>query len=647
MKRVFVAYALLFVLSMPCLSGAADENKKTVRMGEVVVTAGRVEEKKEDVTTNITVLTEEEIEKSSVVDLVDLLEEQGFTIREYPNSLASVNIRGFTTDTHGNDLSSSVLILIDGRRSGTGNIAEIPLDNVERIEIIRGPGATQYGASALGGVVNIITKQGKDSFSAYAETTMGSWDYSMNEIGASGKINNFDFSFSGSKESQDDYDIPGGQRYYNTGFDSKKRISINAGWSFLENNRIGLTYSSYDSDKIGSPSYLSQNDLDDYAEHSTKNLDLTYYGKTFSGAMEWSLRYYNTEREYETFGNSYYFQNTDQEGLQAQLSSDLKFIRLTGGVDWVTYDIEDSYTAGSNSYDNPAAFLLVKSKLLNDRLILSAGLRFDKFDVEAVDGRKVSDDNLTPGVGATYKITEGLSIRTNYAEAFKMPSADQLFMFNDYSAWGFGIWSGNENLKPEKSKTYEIGIDYTKGTISTGLTYYITDFKDKIGYTYIPEENLTQYQNISGAKLSGIEGSFGVDMGDIFDLSWEIKPFASLSYLLKYEDEDTGIDLKYNPEWSTSYGIRVSNPDLGFVTSFNFAYFSSQGITDYEGTGASKLPSYKMADLSISKELFALKEYGRFLLKGNISNLFNSTYAPIQGYFAPGRTFNLGLRYEY
>jgi vitamin B12 transporter len=184
--------------------------------------------------------------------------------------------------------------------------------------------------------------------------------------------------------------------------------------------------------------------------------------------------------------------------LQAQLSSDLKFIRLTGGVDWVTYDIEDSYTAGSNSYDNPAAFLLVKSKLLNDRLILSAGLRFDKFDVEAVDGRKVSDDNLTPGVGATYKITEGLSIRTNYAEAFKMHSADQLFMFNDYSAWGFGIWSGNENLKPEKSKTYEIGIDYTKGTISTGLTYYITDFKDKIGYTYIPEENLTQYQNISG-----------------------------------------------------------------------------------------------------------------------------------------------------
>jgi vitamin B12 transporter len=408
-----------------------------------------------------------------------------------------------------------------------------------------------------------------------------------------------------------------------------------------------VAYSLYDSDKIGSPSYLSKNDLDDYAEHSIKNFDLSYTGKTSGDEMEWLFKYYQTKREYDTFGSSHYFQNTDQQGIQAQLSSDLKFIRLTGGVDWVSYDIEDSYTAGDNTYDNPAAFLLAKSKLLNDKLILSAGLRFDKYDIEAVDGRKVSDDNLTPSIGAIYKIAGGFSVRANYAEAFKMPSADQLFMFNDYSAWGFGIWSGNANLRPEKSKTYEIGMDYTRGTLSAGLTYYTTKFEDKIGYAYLPEQNLTQYQNIKGAELSGIEGSFNVDIGDFFDWIWEVKPYASFSYFITYKDEENNVDLKYNPELSASYGIRVSNPDLGLISSLNIAYFNEQGITDYEGTGASMLPSYKMADFSISKELLSFNQRGRMLLKGNISNLFNSTYAPVQGYFAPGRTFNLGLRYQY
>jgi vitamin B12 transporter len=141
-----------------------------------------------------------------------------------------------------------------------------------------------------------------------------------------------------------------------------------------------------------------------------------------------------------------------------------------------------------------------------------------------------------------------------------MPTADQLFMYNDYSSFGFGIWSGNKDLKPEKSKTYEAGIDYTKGTLSTSLTYYTTDFKDKIGYAYIPEQNITQYKNIKGARLSGIEGSFGVDLGDIWDINWEIKPYGSLSYLLEYKDEENHVDLKYNPEWSTSYGIRLPIP---------------------------------------------------------------------------------------
>jgi vitamin B12 transporter len=103
-------------LIIPCLSGIAEEKKEMVRMDEVVVTSGRIEEKKEDITTNITILTDEDIEESSVTDLTDLLEEQGFTIREYPNSLSAVNIRGFATIYTGNDLDGYV-ILVDQRQA--------------------------------------------------------------------------------------------------------------------------------------------------------------------------------------------------------------------------------------------------------------------------------------------------------------------------------------------------------------------------------------------------------------------------------------------------------------------------------------------------------------------------------------------------
>jgi vitamin B12 transporter len=166
-------------------------------------------------------------------------------------------------------------LLINGRRSGTGNISEINLDNVERVENNKGAGAVQYGASALGGVINIITNRVKKSF-LHMQRRHRHLDYKKNEVGMSGKVNNFDFSLSGSIETQGDYDTGKRQRYYNSGFDSKDRISLNAGWTFWEDNRIAFTFTGYEGDKIGSPSYLSRNDLDDYVDNSLKNYDITY-----------------------------------------------------------------------------------------------------------------------------------------------------------------------------------------------------------------------------------------------------------------------------------------------------------------------------------------------------------------------------------
>lgn len=125
MKKWLWVLILSTLLTLPVAVIAGDVgNSQSAgqKIEEMVVTAGRIKEYKEDVTTNISVYGIEDLEKLSITDLSDLLVKEGVMVREYPNSTISVGIRGFRTETHGNDLASHVLILIDGRRSGTGNL---------------------------------------------------------------------------------------------------------------------------------------------------------------------------------------------------------------------------------------------------------------------------------------------------------------------------------------------------------------------------------------------------------------------------------------------------------------------------------------------------------------------------------------------
>jgi vitamin B12 transporter len=618
----------------------------------LVVTASRVEEKKSDVTTNITLVTEEQIQQSGAKDLGGLLGELGFPIVEYPNALISVGIRGFRTETLGNDLTGHVLVLINGRRAGTGNLAKILVDNVARIEIIRGPGSVQYGSSAMGGVVNVITKEGQGKPTVYVDGTLGSWNYQEASAGGSGQVKDLDFSFSVSKSSQDDYTTARGDKYANTGFDSKQRISVNAGYTFLPENRIGVSYTGYSGEGIGSPNYLSQNDPDDTVENAINTVDLVYDGQTTNGFLLWNLRYFKGKDEYDTYDpqtstEATYTRDTDQQGAQAQLTTTWSHAHISIGGDWANYAIDDTYSSGDNTYDNPAAFIMAKVKLLDDRLVLSAGGRYDWYDVESDDGRSVEDSNWSTRLGAAFKLFSGLSVRANYAEAFRMPTADELYMFNDYSAWGFGVWSGNENLKPEKSQTYEAGIDFSAGSLTSGLTYFHTNFEDKIDHSYDAAEDITRYENIGSATIAGIEGTVQVDIGAFWGWAYELVPYASVTYLTEYKNDETHEDLQYNPEWTVSCGLRLVNREIGFVSNLNIAYIDEQDIIDYEGTGETTLGSYTVAELTISKTLFAFTNYGDVSIKADIRNLFDREYATTQGYPMPGRSFFVGLKMEY
>lgn len=668
MKRfiLFFLLAVFFCSSLLVLSSvkrtlAQSGDEVAHELEEVVVTASRVKEKKRELTSNVIVIDEEEIKNSSARDFGDLLAEKGIGhIHKYPGTSTSIGIRGFRTDCTGNDLMGHVLILLNGRRADTGNLAKIMTKNIERVEIIRGPASVQYGSAAMGGVVNVITKQGKDKPTVFVEGILGSFGHEEGSIGFSGKVKRFDFSGSFTTESRKDYDTADGEKYYNTGYD-KENSSLNFGYEFLPGNRIGVIYNRFDADDVGMPSYLNQNDLDDYGEKSNESIDFIYEGRSPKTLFSWMVRYFDGEDKDKSFdptgSNPDFYDDgipskrkIDQKGTQAQVSLNRENSLVTAGFDWVNYEIESRpYAPNKTEYDNPSYFLLAKTRLFDDRFIISGGLRYDEYEVEVKEpaGRTEDDDNLSPRFGLAYLLIDYLKIRANYGEAFVMPAAEQ--MAGDYDAgWGMR-YTGNPDLDPEESKTYEGGLDFSYASFNSALTYFYTDFEDKIEAVSKPG-GISTWENVGKATVQGLEGDFSCDIGTLFEWKFEVKPYVSFVYLTEYEDRETGKDLKYTSDLHVSYGITIS--DLkGFSANLNFAYTGEQSVDDWE-SGLWPAPvveegGFTVANFTISKKILDYEKYGGLTLIGEIQNLLDKDYKYAKGYPMPGRSFFLGLRYDF
>ena len=270
-------------------------------LDEIVVTDSRIEEKKKFVATSITTINAEDLKQSAARNLGELLAEKSVGhIQRYPGSNTSIGVRAFKTDSHGNDLKGHVLVLINGRRAGSGNVAKILTKNIERIEILRGPGAVQYGSAGMGGVVNVITRQG-DKNGASVDIGYGSFDEVKAGMSATARKGAFDFSGAIEYRTHDDYKTGDGERYKNTGLDSQVSYSLNGGYTLFPNNRVALVLNGVNVDEAGNPGYLSQNDLDNYTDQKNMSGDLIYQGSDTSGKWSWLVRYFRGTDKDEWF----------------------------------------------------------------------------------------------------------------------------------------------------------------------------------------------------------------------------------------------------------------------------------------------------------------------------------------------------------
>ncbi len=660
MNRLVSIGVLIFFLFSSSVA-LANEDKSTSTLGEMVVTASRYKEPISDIPANVQIITQEEIQASTATDLGQLLAEKGIgTIREYPGALTSVGIRGFRTDTHGNDLLGHVIVLLDGRRAGTGNVAKILTKNIERIEIIRGPGAVQYGSAGIGGVINVITKRGRGKPHGFVEGTLGSYNFQEGTIGGDGKIKNFDFSFAYSRGKMDDYDTGDDEKYKNTGYSKKSDYSFNIGYEFLPGNRIGVIYTKFDGNKIGSPGYLSQNDLDDYSDKSLSSVDFIYDGSTTNLPISWRVRYFQgadknkwvdpTKSNPSGWDDGIpTFNYTKHRGAQGQVTLDLNNYVLTTGVDWTYYIINSKpYSPKKTNYKDLAGFILAKAKLFEDSLVLTGGARYDKYnvDIKKGEGEDKDKNHICPTIGATYLLTDNVRLRANYAQGYRMPSAQELA--SDYYVWGMH-YKGNPNLDPEKSWTAEGGVDVSYPFMYASVGYFYTHFKDKIETKSDYVNWVVTYENHGKANISGIEGNLSFNIGRVLNIDYKIKPYGNIVYILDRKDEETNDDLKYIERVTASYGIYVSD-NKGLWSDLNFEYHGNQWIDDWESGWPApviKKGGFTVANFSIGKKLKDFGRIGSLSIKGEIRNLLNKDYSFVKGYPMPGRSFYIGLRYDF
>ncbi|WP_116643936.1 TonB-dependent receptor [Salinivibrio sp. HTSP] len=596
--------ASLVAASFFPVSTWAEPNTETV-----VVTASRFAQSDASVLQSATILTRQDIARLQARSLVDVL-------RTVPSieiaqsggrgQIASIFMRGTESDHS--------LVLIDGVRmassiTGSVDFNQIPVNSIERIEIIRGARATLYGSSAIGGVINIITKSNKER--ANVSATMGSLDHhAVSGAWATKLGDKGHFSGMAGYESNDGYNVHPmasnrGDQHGFTGRNAQLGYSHrwNASWSA---DITGRWYQNeYDYDYSGS---LKHGWLESQALAGNLNYRSGVWSATLSG--EFSQR-----DKYDYFPGSARKENKNSDveqvstslGLQYQTTEDWL---LGGGVDYR----QDTFNEGSlitnpddiaiNPRDNLGTYLLTQ---------------FSPVEALSIEASARSDDNEQYGQHTTWQTSAGLAIAegyqlvASYGTAFKAPSLTELY--------GLG---GNATLKPEESSNTELALRGVTADVDWSLTGYINRIDNLIQYagSYPNGQN----QNVDKAKIEGVEFIANFDVHALHNrISLEYKD---------PENEKTGEQLqrraKRVAKWDTSYQWeRV-------LLGTQWQYQSER--TDWND----RLGSYSLWVVTASYQAT-----DNLTVKGKVDNVFDKDYETAGGYPAPERAYFMTLDYQY
>ncbi len=613
----------------------ADNELKT---SDVFVTATRTSIPKNNVIGDTTIINEEEIERAGLSSLPELLQRQ--TSIEISNNggqgkVSTFGIRG-TSSTHS-------IVLIDGIRinaatSGFTALENIPLSQIEKIEILRGPASSLYGPDAIGGVIQIFTKKGLNGFKPYIGIGYGRYNTVSLQTGLRGgdSQTTYAINFSGTKTDGFSAFVPNtlsAANSFNLDKDGYKNygLSTSLNHKINENYEVNFQYlltrakNKYDNAAANlSPSIDFRNTAKNEAYSLSLNAQINSSWKS-SIKISRGIDEYIDKQLYNWTYWEYFAQDNLYKTTQDQLTWQNN-IELSKGTLTLLYDRLEQKIKTTEYYQ--------KNKRINDGFMVGYLLVQNKHNFQTNIRKDLNsnyDDSLTGNLGYAYMINENWRFATSAGTAFVSPTFNFAYATADPDALG------NPELKPEKSKNIEASIRYKDDSGTLSFTAFDNEIKDFIIYTYGMSPQSTM--NLNRAKIQGFSLAGSQFIGH-FQVSGSVTNQSP-------KNEDTE---KYLPYRSNILGNINFNY---FIGNWNFGVENTgSGIRYDDKANTRKISGYILtnfvADYKFSDQLKFNLRLNNALDKDytlNIEGNPNTQYG--FRYQTPGRSLFANLHYDF
>ncbi|WP_018861755.1 TonB-dependent receptor domain-containing protein [Thioalkalivibrio sp. ALJ3] len=603
MKRTALSTAILLATT-PLLAETPDSDSEAHTLDVVQVTAARIAQTVDEALSSVTVIDREEIERLQPQQFTDLLEGRA-GIETSQNSAF-----GKTTSVHTRGTSSDhTLLLIDGVRMGSATSGGaswqfLPPEEIERVEIVRGPRTSIYGSDAIGGVVQVFTREGKKGPPRVnAFVGGGSFNTWETGVGVAGRTENTNYSFSLSHfetdgiNVQDDVGDDDRDGYDNTSLATKVTHRLDNGAEVFGNMLYSEGSTEFDTDSQFSP------DSSDFVHAALRA------GFRIPVTRQWQteLSVGHSRDESENFLDGEFFSQFDTRRDMIDWRNDIDFgdrVYLVTGIDAHEDRVESDTDYDEGSRYNVGAYSVVQVDL--GRHDLEGSLRYD-------DNEQFGD-KTTGQVAWGMQASETVRLRASYGTAFKAPT------FNDLYFPGFG----NPDLDPETSRTFEFGARYTSGPYYADAAIFQTDLDQMITFDPIA----FRAENVDEARIRGVELEGGYD-----GAQWVSR--ASLTFL-DAEDRETGNELRRRSPVTARVDLDRQFQRFSMGSS---VIAKSRAYNDRDNE--ERLAGYGLLNLRASYQIAP-----EWQIQATVNNVFDKDYETARGYNQPGRAAFVKLRYQ-
>jgi len=633
-------------------------------LGEIVVTASGVEEQLRKIPRNVTVITSQDIAQAPSNNLVDLLaREANVNLRSImgTDKQAGIDLRGM-----GDTFGSNVVVMVDGFRLNPSDMSgpdfsAIPLDQIERIEIVRGAGSVLYGDGAVGGVINIITKKGEAEPELKVHGALGSYETTDGRVSFRGRRHKLAWNINA-----DYFDTSG---YRDNGYLKKKDAGLNLDFDLTPKITFSISAATH-RDWYGLPGSLPPADASSPGRR-TSTFSSEDFGETlddrYAARMELDLGRWGRISLGQGFrfrDNHYIMGYTPLLSRQQQMShidEDSDSIDLNYRKDYQAFGRTHRFQFGFDGYAadyvremlawnqrqtsriDRRGFFIMNQWALLDHLTFHLGGRRDEFkgtfntDLSQLTGGQWTWVNAqtiehdwrhdTYDLGLVYSPIAALDLFISYATSFRCPNADEF------------AWAAND-LHPQEGFHLEAGGRYLyKNTAEFSLTFFQIRIKDEIYYGEDPNLGFGLNRNYEDETLrQGVEAGLKVNLTPGFFVWGNMTLMEA-----RFEGKDTFVPLV--PGWKASLGFdwRVKEPLLLSVTA-TFVGSRYDGM-DETNKLFDQLPAYQVVDGKLTYQTPGPKIFF------GVNNIFDELYSTVAynewAYPMPGRNAYAGLEWTF